>query len=327
MRIGIAGNGKIVSEMLEAIKNIEDVNVVAICSRAQSEAKARAIAEQYEIAKVYTDYEKMLQDDAVDFIYVAVVNNVHYEYTKKALLAGKNVICEKPFTITAQETKELIEIAKANKLFLFEAITILYAPNYQYIKENIDKIGQLRYVHANYAQYSSRYDRYLNKDVAPAFSPEYAGGALYDLNIYNLHFIIGVLGKPKEIIYRPNIGFNGIDISGSALLDYDNFTVICSAAKDSESISGIVFQGEKGYMELLGATNLCKLIKLHKKGEATKLISKEKYDHRMVNEFIAFAQIYKKQDYNTCYKNLEHSLIVMEVLEQAKTSGNLKFNI
>ena len=61
----------------------------------------------------------------------------------------------------------------------------------------------MRYVHANYAQYSSRYDRYLNKDVAPAFSPEHAGGALYDLNIYNLHFVMGVLGIPKEVIYRP----------------------------------------------------------------------------------------------------------------------------
>ena len=54
---------------------------------------------------------------------------------KKALEAGKNVICEKPFTITAKQTQELIDLAKAKNLFLFEAITILYAPNYQYIKE------------------------------------------------------------------------------------------------------------------------------------------------------------------------------------------------
>ena len=56
----------------------------------------------------------------------------------------------------------------------------------------------MRYVHANYAQYSSRYDRYLNKDVAPAFSPEHAGGALYDLNIYNLHFCHGRIRYTKR---------------------------------------------------------------------------------------------------------------------------------
>lgn len=175
MKIGIAGNSKIVHEMIGATKNIQDLEIVAICSRPQSRQKAEEIADKFNIAKIYTDYNQMLEDGEIDFIYVAVANNVHYEYTKKALEAGKNVICEKPFTITAKQTQELIDLAKAKNLFLFEAITILYAPNYQYIKENLNQIGQLRYVHANYAQYSSRYDRYLNKDVAPAFSPEHAG--------------------------------------------------------------------------------------------------------------------------------------------------------
>lgn len=327
MKIGIAGNGKIVHEMIGATKDIQDLEIVAICSRPQSRQKAEAIADKFNIAKIYTDYNQMLEDGEIDFIYVAVANSVHYEYTKKALEAGKNVICEKPFTITAKQTQELIDLAKAKNLFLFEAITILYAPNYQYIKENLEQIGQLRYVHANYAQYSSRYDRYLNKDVAPAFSPEHAGGALYDLNIYNLHFVMGVLGTPKEVIYRPNLGFNGIDISGTALLDYDDYTVVCSAAKDSESISGIVFQGEKGYMELVGAPNACALVKVHKKGEEEILINKEKYNHRMVNEFVAFTEIFKQQDLTICYKTLEHSLNVMKVLEQARISGEVEFNI
>lgn len=327
MKIGIAGNGKIVTEMIGATRNIEGLEIVAICSRPQSREKAEKIANEFNIDKIYTDYNKMLENSEIDFIYVAVANNVHYEYTKKALQAGKNVICEKPFTIEAKETQELIDLAKAKKLFLFEAITILYAPNYQYIKDNLKEIGQLRYVHANYAQYSSRYDRYLNKDVAPAFSPKNAGGALYDLNIYNLHFIMGVLGKPNEVIYRPNLGFNGIDISGTALLDYNDFTVVCSAAKDSESISGIVFQGEKGYMELVGAPNACALVKLHKKGEEVKIINKEKYNHRMVNEFVAFTKMFKEHDLDTCYKTLKHSLDVMKVLEQARINGKVEFEI
>ena len=267
----------------------------------------------------------MLLDSDIDFIYVAVSNNVHYQYTKQALEAGKNVICEKPFTVKASETEELIQIAKDKHLFLFEAITVIYAPNYQYIKDNLKEIGTLHYVHANYAQYSSRYDKYLNKEVTPAFSPESAGGALYDLNIYNLHFIVGIFGMPKNIIYRANLGFNGIDTSGTALLDYDGFTVVCSAAKDSESVSGIVFQGEKGYMRLEGATNECALVRVNKKGETEKIVSKERYNHRMINEFIAFEQMFKQQDYKTCYKNLDHSLMVMKVLEQARESGNLEF--
>ena len=325
MKIGIAGNGKIVREMIGAAKTVAGISIEAICSRAQSKAKAEKIAQECNIGKVYTDYQKMLSDSDIDFIYVAVSNNVHYQYTKQALEAGKNVICEKPFTVKASETEELIQIAKDKHLFLFEAITVIYAPNYQYIKDNLKEIGTLHYVHANYAQYSSRYDKYLNKEVTPAFSPESAGGALYDLNIYNLHFIVGIFGMPKNIIYRANLGFNGIDTSGTALLDYDGFTVVCSAAKDSESVSGIVFQGEKGYMRLEGATNECALIRVNKKGETEKIVSKERHNHRMINEFIAFEQMFKQQDYKTCYENLDHSMMVMKVLEQARESGNLEF--
>ena len=135
MNIGIAGNGKIAAEMLSAVQNISGINVSAICVRPQSSAKGRALADEYSIASVYTDYQQMIADDAIDFIYVAVPNHLHYAYTKQALEAGKNVICEKPFTVTAAETKELIDVAEAKKLFLFEAITILYAPNFLYLRE------------------------------------------------------------------------------------------------------------------------------------------------------------------------------------------------
>lgn len=327
MKIGIAGNGKIVGEMIRAVKTIEGISIEAICAREKSKDKAEKIAQEYNIAKVYTDYTKMLADENSDFIYVAVANNVHYQYVKQALLAGKNVICEKPFTVEAKETEELVQIAKEKNLFLFEAITVIYSPNYQYIKENLNEIGKLHYVHANYAQYSSRYDKYLNKEVAPAFSPENAGGALYDLNIYNLHFIVGTFGMPKDVVYRANFGFNNIDTSGTALLDYDGFTVVCSAAKDSESISGIVFQGEKGYMRIEGPTNACALIRVNKNGQTEKIVSKERYNHRMIDEFIAFKQMFEQKDYEACYKNLDHSMNVMQVLEMARKSGKLEFNV
>ena len=329
MNIGIAGNGKIVSEMLEAVKQIEGISVTAICSRVQSKAKAQLIADKYEIKKVYTDYGEMLKDDEIDFIYVAVINSQHYNYAKQALEAGKNVICEKPFTISAKETADLINLAREKKLFLFEAITVLYASNFKYIKEHLPEIGQLRYVHANYAQYSSRYDRYLKQEVAPAFDPKMAGGALYDLNIYNLHFAVGLFGEPKDITYRANFGFNGVDTSGTALLDYDEFTVVCSASKDSESVSGITFQAEKGHMELIKAPNECAMVHTHRKqrGFSPQITSKERYNHRMVDEFIAFKEIFEQKDYTACYENLKHTQTVMNVLEKACNSANLNIEI
>lgn len=331
MNIGIAGNGKIAAEMLSTVQNISGINVSAICVRLQSRAKGQSLADEYGIAKVYTDYPQMLADGAIDFIYVAVPNHLHYAYTKQALEAGKNVICEKPFTVTAAETKELIDLAEAKKLFLFEAITILYAPNFLYLKEIFSSpdhrlnIGTLRYVHANYAQYSSRYGRYLRRDAAPAFDPKAAGGSLYDLNVYNLHFIIGLFGAPKDITYRANFGFNGIDTSGTALLYYDGFTAVCSAAKDSNGDSGITFQGEKGVIKMHGAPNECGLLEVEQKGKFPMLTSHKTPGHRMIDEFTAFAKIYCKRDYDLCRQNLAHSLKVMQALEKARLDSGLKF--
>lgn len=331
MNIGIAGNGKIAAEMLSAVQNISGINVSAICVRPQSSAKGRALADEYSIASVYTDYQQMIADDAIDFIYVAVPNHLHYAYTKQALEAGKNVICEKPFTVTAAETKELIDVAEAKKLFLFEAITILYAPNFLYLREIFSSpahrlnIGPLRYVHADYAQYSSRYDRYLHHDVAPAFDPKAAGGSLYDLNVYNLHFIIGLFGAPKDITYRANFGFNGIDTSGTALLDYDGFTAVCSAAKDSDGDSGITFQGEKGVIKMHGAPNECGLLEVEQKDKCPLLTSRRTPGHRMIDEFTAFVKIYRERDYDLCRQNLAHSLKVMQALEKARLNSGLKF--
>ena len=327
MKIGIAGNGKIVPEMLDAINQIEDIKVTAICARPQSEAKARAIADKHNFYLIYTDYAAMLQDDDLDFIYIAVPNSLHYSYAKQALEAGKNVICEKPFTVTAAQAQEISEITRRKQLFLFEAISLIYSPNFTYFKQNLNKIGKLRYVHANYSQYSSRYDKYLNHEVAPVFDPKLAGGSLYDLNIYNLHYIIGLFGKPDKITYNANLGFNGIDTSGTALLHYPEFTAICAAAKDSESINGIIFQGEQGYMHLVGAPNTSKLIEVHLKHQETTLVNKEQYNHRMTDEFIAFKQMYKAKDYHACYARLDHSLTVMQVLAQARENSNLNFDM
>ena len=100
MKIGIAGNGKIVHEMIGAIKNIQDLEIVAICSRPQSRQKAEEIADKFNIAKIYTDYNQMLEDGEIDFIYVAVANSVHYEYTKKEYLICGNGAADLIFSLS-----------------------------------------------------------------------------------------------------------------------------------------------------------------------------------------------------------------------------------
>ena len=110
MKLAVLGTGKIVQEFLPMIQQVTDVELVALLSTPRSLDKAKEMQAQYQVQEVYTDYEKLLDNDSIDTVYVALPNHLHYQYTKAALLQGKNVICEKPFTLNAQQLQELIHV-------------------------------------------------------------------------------------------------------------------------------------------------------------------------------------------------------------------------
>ena len=313
MKLGILGTGFIITDALDAISEVPEIEKKAIFARPKSKEKGEEFAEKYGIEKVYTDYDELLASDEIDTVYVGLINSVHYEYTKKALLAGKDVILEKPFTTTVEETKELAQIAKDNGRFLFEAITNRHSKVYDKIKEELPKIGRIRLAMGNYSQYSSRYERYKNKDVAPAFDPEAFGGALNDLGIYNLSLTVSLLGVPKELRYDANVGFNGVDVSGVVTLRYDDFIVTLSVAKDSDSPCYFTVQGEDGYIRIPGKPN---------EAEQVDIMIGDKYEeyvpepdkNRMVQEFRDFAAMQAQDDKERMYAELETTVRVMETL-------------
>ena len=119
MKVGTIGTGFIVDWFLNAVKQNEGVEAVGMYSR--KEESARPLSEKYGIKNIYTDYKEMLANNDIDTVYIASPNSLHYSYAKEALLAGKHVICEKPFTSTVKEFMELKQLAKEKQLFLFEA--------------------------------------------------------------------------------------------------------------------------------------------------------------------------------------------------------------
>lgn len=307
------GTGFIITDALDAISEVPEIEKKAIFARPSSKAKGEEFAEKYGIEKVYTDYDELLKSDEIDTVYVGLINSVHFEYTKKALLAGKDVILEKPFTTTVEETKELAQLAKDEGRFLFEAITNRHSKVYDRIKEDLPKIGRIRLAMGNYSQYSSRYERYKNKDVAPAFDPAAFGGALNDLGIYNLSLTVSLLGVPKEVRYDANVGFNGVDVSGVATLRYDDFIVTLSVAKDSDSPCYFTVQGEDGYIRIPGKPNEAEQVDILIKGEYEEYVPKPD-KNRMVQEFRDFAAMQAGGDKERMYAELDTTVEVMETL-------------
>lgn len=319
MIIGIMGNGGIVLTALNTLKQMEDMECTALLHRPGSADRARKLQEDFQIEKLYDDIDEFLNDPSFDTVYIGVINSMHYEYAKKALEAGKNVICEKPFTETAAQARELIELAERKHLMLFEANMLRYVENYERIRALLDKIGPVKMIQASYSQYSSRYDAYKEGKVLPAFDPGLGGGSLMDINIYCLHFVMGLFGQPKRSVYFPNIGWNGIDVSGTAVLDYGDFKALCTGAKDSDSDPFVIIQGENGWITVNSMLHQVDHVLLHKKGQDPVPVGAGSQTP-MENEFSVMGRVIAEGDFDQMRKWMQSSLEVVEETEKMRHS-------
>ena len=340
MKLAFIGTGKIIGDALGAVTPIQTLEKTAVFARPHSRAKAEALAAEHGIREIYTDYQELLEKTTADTVYIGLINSAHYVYAKEALLHGKNVILEKPLTGFYEEADELFRLSHEKGLFLLEAITVMHGEVFYEMKKNLDKLGPLRLFMANYSQYSSRYDEYLAGEISHAFDPAFYGGALFDINIYNVFYCTGLLGQPRSVDYYPNFGPNRIDTSGALVLTYDGFTATLMAAKDSDSPCFVSAQGEKGYMHLDGKPNTAtELTTVYVDGTTSELkrdaagaiirqVRTEKYEapshfHRMTPEFEHFARIIDEKDHEEAARLEKLSLGVLKVLDEGRKKAAL----
>ena len=291
MKISIAGTGKIVSEVLQMIHKefAGKIEVTGIYSREHSVEHAIDLCQAYaQTGFVYTDYERMLQEAEADYVYIANANHVHHEYAMKAMMAGKNVIVEKPIAVDRVQTEELIDTAIQRCVYCLPAFSLLYMPLFRQLQELVPQLGTIRMIHCNFAQRSSRYDRYLRGELTPVFDPAMAGGTLADLNVYNLCFMIALFGPPRTVRYECNRGFNGIDTSGTLLCHYPTSIATLSASKDSNGLSYGCIQGENGYIEVHGSVSILDSFTLHLNGKEPITYKSDSSRHRLSYEFQEF---------------------------------------
>ena len=257
VRLGTIGSGVIVHSVLDGVRETKGICLEAVYSR--TEDKGRALAAEYGVEKVYTDMDAFLADSAVNCVYIATPNLLHYEQAKRALTAGKHVICEKPFVTRPEQAEELFALAVSKGMFLCEAAPTSFLPNYAILKRELPKIGRVRLVMANYSQYSSRYDKLLAGEPPNIFNPDYAGGTLMDINFYNVYLNVALFGKPASASYAATLydlgGGRSIDTSGVVTLRYPDFVSTCAGAKDTWGENYVQIEGEQGYIYIKGGSN------------------------------------------------------------------------
>ncbi len=322
MKLGILGTGMIVQDLLTTIDKL-NIDCISIFGTARSKEKTMELCKKYNMDEYYFDYDEMLKSH-IDTVYVALPNHIHYEFAKKALLNNKNVIIEKPITSNSEELKELIKIADKKNLIILEAVNIHYLPLFKEIKKKINHIGRPKIMTLNYSQYSSRYDAFKQGNILPAFDYKKSGGALMDLNVYNINFLVGLFGKPKSVNYCANIE-KRIDTSGILTMDYGNFKAVAIGAKDCKAPVMSVLQGDEGSLRIDSPVNSMTQYEFsNNKGNIEKFVV-ENVQHRLYYEFIEFIRIINEKDMKKAKEMLDISLTVSEIMETARKQQGIIF--
>lgn len=249
LKMGILGTGKIAHKMAQTVAGMKEAKICAVGSRTYE--KAREFAGEYNVEKVYGSYEGLAADGELDLIYIATPHSEHYRHIHLCLQYGKNVLCEKAFTLNASQAREVFSLAEEKGLLLTEAIWTRYMPSRRMISEILSSgiIGTPTSLTANLG--------YVLDRIARVMKPELGGGALLDVGVYAINFALMVFGEEYDTIISKAI-FNqeGADISNSITITWEDgkIAVLHSSALALTDRRGIIY-GSNGYVEVININN------------------------------------------------------------------------
>jgi predicted dehydrogenase len=322
MNFVVVGTSWITERFITAALETRQARFLGTVSR--SKEKAEALNSRFDGEKTYLTIEEACLDSDVDIIYIASPNALHYPQTKKALVAGKHVITEKPIVSNVREIDDLIETCKTAKGMLFEAIVPIHLPGLEIIRQHLSMLGDIKIISTEFSHYSDQYSQYLQGEDPNILSPHFSGGALYDLGVYNVYFTVSLFNMPTGIRYIANIGHNGIDHSGVLIMQYPDKFASAIHGMDSHGQNRTLIQGEKGYIKATGSVNILKAIEIVIAGEKFEF-SVPNYSNSMRHEAEAFFSCIARDDRESMKEWLMLAKDVATVMEIARKDAGIVF--
>ncbi len=253
MNVAILGAGAIARAMCKTVRGMKEngrpVELYAIASRSQE--KADAFAKEQGVLKAYGSYEAMLADPEVHLVYIATPHSHHYEHMMLCLKHGKAVLCEKAFAMNAKQAREVMAYAKAQGLFVAEAIWPRYMPSRKMINDVIESgvVGKVNTLTANLS--------YVIHEVPRIYRPELAGGALLDIGVYGINFALMHFGTDIERVESSvQMTPTGVDGMETITIFYKDgrMAVLTHSIYARSDRKGII-HGDKGYIVVENINN------------------------------------------------------------------------
>ena len=243
IRWGIIGAGRIAHTFVRDARLTDHGVVQAVAAR--EGAAARAFAEQHDIPDAHTGYDALYESDRVDAVYVATPHSLHLQHASDALHAGKAVLCEKPLTTSAEECRQLIDVANSSGSYLMEAMWTWFLPAIRRAKDWVDagRIGERRHIKADFG-----YPLPYTPD-SRAYNAELAGGCLLDMGVYPVALVaLFVARDPESINVIARYAPNGVEDDVVALLDYPDFVASIATSFRCKLPNSACIVGDEGYI-------------------------------------------------------------------------------
>lgn len=246
MKLGILGAGFIAHVMADTVRRMQaaghgEVELYAVAAR--EEDRARDFARQYGMPCAFGSYEAMLQDPAVDFVYIATPHSHHYRHIRLCVDHGKPVLCEKAFTVNARQADDVLRRARARGVLVTEAIWTRYQPMRRMLDEVLQSgvIGRPQLLTANLGYAMTQNRRIVD--------PVLAGGALLDVGVYALNFAEMVFGRADGVQGLCTKHETGVDLTDSITLTWaDGRAAHLTAAANAVTDRYGAVYGTDGYL-------------------------------------------------------------------------------
>jgi predicted dehydrogenase len=246
VRFGILGTGNIARQFAAGLNASHGCKLVAVGSR--QEASARSFAGAHQAQAAYGSYEALLADRDVQVIYNALPNSMHYEWTIKALRAGKHVLCEKPLAVNAAQSEEMFDVAQRSGQVLMEAFMYRSHPLTLAVVEAVKSgaIGELRLIRTSFCYRTTRIADNIR------FSAEMAGGALMDIGCYCISYSRLFAGQePAVMMATAHLHESGVDDLTAGTLRFANGVVAsftCGMQVQADNAAHLC--GSDGFIEV-----------------------------------------------------------------------------
>jgi predicted dehydrogenase len=234
VRWGILGPGSIAARFMRNAREAAHSEVVAVGSRTPE--RAAAFAATFGISRAHGSYEALLDDAAVDAVYIGLPNSLHHPWTMRALAAGKHVLCEKPYSRHPAEVAEAFDAADAAQRVLMEAFMWRHTPQARRFVELLPEVGRLQAIRASFSfRIEDQADVRLTADLD--------GGSLMDVGCYSVSGARLVAGsEPLRVRGEQTLASSGVDMTFAGLLRFPDeviATITSGFTSDDASLEAV----------------------------------------------------------------------------------------